>query len=71
MPSGTVKWFDETLECGLIEPSDGGHAVLVHVTALKRAGLTSLRAGMAVNYDLVNRLGKPVAENLMISQIRD
>jgi CspA family cold shock protein len=40
--TGTVKWFDVTRAYGFIAPDDGGRDVFVHVTAVERAGLTSL-----------------------------
>ncbi len=58
MPIVTLKWFNDALGYGLIEPRDGGKKVLVHISATRRAGLASLSDGIAVSYDLVNRPGK-------------
>lgn len=66
MASGTVKWFNPTKGYGFIEPSDGGRDVFVHISAVERAGLTGLREGQNVEYELVaGRDGKSSAENLV------
>ena len=52
MPTGTVKWFNSTKGFGFIEPSDGGQDVFVHISALERAGLSSLDEGQSIAYEL-------------------
>ena len=66
MPTGTVKWFNETKGYGFIQPDNGGKDVFVHATALERAGLRSLREGQKVSYELQTdqRNGKSSAVNL-------
>jgi len=67
MALGKVKWFNATKGYGFIEPEDGGKDVFVHITAVQRAGQTSLREGQRVKYDLVTgRNGKVAAENLIV-----
>ncbi len=67
MATGTVKWFNSTKGYGFIEPSDGGKDAFVHISAVERAGLSSLRDGQKVTYDLVpGRNGKSSAENLVV-----
>jgi len=67
MATGTVKWFNATKGYGFIEPSDGGKDAFVHISAVERAGLTSLRDGQKVSYDLVpGQNGKASAENLTV-----
>jgi cold shock protein len=67
MPTGSVKWFNPVKGYGFIQPSDGSRDAFVHISAVERAGLTTLRDGQKVEYDLVpGRDGKSSAENLVI-----
>jgi len=52
MASGTVKWFNAAKHFGFIEPEDGSKDVFVHISAVERAGLTTLREGQRVRYEL-------------------
>ena len=45
MATGTVKWFNPTKGYGFIQPQDGGRDVFVHISAVERAGLSSLNEG--------------------------
>ncbi|MDP6788625.1 MAG: cold-shock protein [Rhodospirillales bacterium] len=66
MPTGIVKWFNPTKGYGFIQPEDGSKDAFVHISAVERAGLTSLREGQKVEYELVpGRDGKSSAENLV------
>jgi len=65
MATGNVKWFNPTKGYGFIEPEDGGKDVFVHISAVERAGLSSLNEGQKVSYDVEpGRDGKSSAENL-------
>ncbi len=67
MPTGTVKWFDPNKGFGFIQPSDGSQDAFVHVSALERAGLSTLNEGQKVEYDLVTgRDGKTAADNIKL-----
>ena len=67
MPSGTVKWFNPIKGFGFIQPDDGSKDAFVHISAVERAGLSSLREGQKVEFDLVpGRNGKTSAENLVV-----
>ena len=48
MSTGTVKWFNPTKGYGFIEPEDGGKDVFVHISAVERAGLSTLREGQKI-----------------------
>jgi CspA family cold shock protein len=67
MPVGTVKWFDPQKGFGFIQPDDGGKDVFVHISAVERAGMTGLRDGQKIGFDLVSdqRSGKTSAGNLV------
>lgn len=68
MPTGTVKWFNPTKGYGFIEPEDGSKDAFVHISAVERAGLSSLREGQKVSYELQSgQNGKSSAENLSVS----
>ena len=52
MPVGTVKFFNESKGYGFIAPDGGGQDAFVHITAVERAGMSTLRENQRVAYDL-------------------
>ncbi|WP_374331995.1 cold-shock protein [Aestuariivirga sp.] len=66
MATGKVKWFNETKGYGFIAPDDGGKDVFVHISAVERAGLRSLREDQAVSFEVTSdrKTGKQSAEQL-------
>ena len=64
MAIGTVKWFNATKGYGFIQPDSGGKDVFVHISAVEKAGLSSLNEGAKVSYEEVSNRGKSSAENL-------
>ena len=54
MAAGTVKWFNPSKGFGFIEPDDGSKDAFVHISALERAGLSTLIEGQKVTFDLVS-----------------
>ena len=52
MPTGTVKFFNETKGYGFIQPDDGGTDSFVHITDVERAGLSTLNRDQKVTYDV-------------------
>ena len=66
MSQGTVKWFNSQKGFGFIQPDDGSKDVFVHISAVERAGMSSLNEGQKVSFDLVEdrRTRKSSADNL-------
>ncbi|MBX3509167.1 cold-shock protein [Parvibaculum sp.] len=67
MATGTVKWFNTQKGYGFIQPSDGGRDVFVHISAVERAGMSTLNEGQQINYELVTERGKTSAANLSVA----
>ncbi|MBB4396544.1 cold-shock protein [Bradyrhizobium sp. ERR14] len=67
MAMGIVKWFNSTKGYGFISPEDGGPDVFVHISAVEKAGYTTLEEGARVSYQLMaGRSGKMSAEDLRV-----
>lgn len=68
MTTGTVKWFDSQKGFGFIAPDDGGRDAFVHISAVERAGLATLREGQKVGFQLVSdrKSGKMSADHLEV-----
>jgi cold shock protein len=65
VPVGTVKWFNPTKGFGFIQPDDGSKDVFVHISAVERAGLGTLKEGQKVQFELSRgKDGKTSADNL-------
>ena len=69
MATGTVKWFNSTKGYGFIQPDDGSADVFVHISAVERAGLSNLKEGQTLSFELQRdpRKGKTSAENLKVT----
>lgn len=67
MPTGTVKFFNETKGYGFIQPEDGSKDVFVHISAVERSGLQSLTEGQKVSFEVEvdRRSGKNAAAHLV------
>jgi CspA family cold shock protein len=63
---GTVKWFNPTKGYGFIQPDTGGKDVFVHISAVEKAGYTSLAEGAKISFEIVPNRGKESAENLRL-----
>lgn len=65
MTTGTVKFFNETKGYGFIAPDGGGNDAFVHISAVERSGMRTLRQDQRVSYDLQqDNRGKMSATNL-------
>jgi cold shock protein len=64
--SGTVKWFNPAKGFGFIEPQGGGKDVFVHISAVERAGLSTLNEGQQLEYEIITDRGKQSAGNLKV-----
>ena len=67
MNTGTVKWFNEQKGYGFIQPDNGQKDIFVHISAVERAGLRTLKEGQKVSYEVVTdkRTGRASAGNLV------
>ncbi|MDD9878017.1 MAG: cold-shock protein [Magnetovibrio sp.] len=66
MSTGTVKWFNPTKGYGFIEPEEGGKDIFVHISAVEQAGMSTLREGQKIDFEVVaGRDGRSAAENLV------
>ncbi len=67
MATGTVKWFNNRKGYGFICPDEGGNDVFVHITAVQKAGLKTLKENAKISYELMEEKGKTVAGNLKLA----
>jgi CspA family cold shock protein len=66
MATGSVKWFNVQKGFGFIQPAGGGKDVFVHISAVERAGLSTLNEGQHLEYELEESRGKTSAVNLKV-----
>jgi cold shock protein len=65
MPVGTVKFFNTDKGYGFIAPDGGGNDSFVHISAVERAGMSTLNKDQRVTYDVeTDQRGKSSAVNL-------
>lgn len=68
MITGTVKFFNATKGFGFIQPDDGTKDAFVHISAVERAGLSTLADGQKVTYTLeTGRDGRASAANIALA----
>jgi cold shock protein len=68
MPNGTVKWFNPAKGFGFIQPDGGGADIFVHISAVERAGLSTLNDGQKVSFEEERdpKKGKTSAVNIKV-----
>ena len=64
MAIGTVKWFNNVKGFGFIQPQEGGKDVFVHISAVERAGMSSLVEGQRLSFEVQTERGRSAAVNL-------
>jgi len=62
---GTVKWFNDDKGFGFITTEDGSKDCFVHHSAIQAEGFKSLAEGAQVEFDLVQGVKGPAAENVV------
>lgn len=68
MITGTVKFFNADKGYGFIAPEGGGGDAFVHISAVERAGLSTLDKDQRISYELeTDRRGKTSAVNLQLA----
>jgi cold shock CspA family protein len=68
MARGTVKWFDTRKGYGFIRPEGGGRDVFIHISAVEKAGLTSLHEGQIIEYEEISNRGRTSIGNLKVQR---
>jgi CspA family cold shock protein len=66
MATGKVKWFNSTKGYGFITPDDNSKDIFVHLSALGKSGISNLRDGQSISYEIEENRGKQSAVNLKI-----
>ncbi len=64
MPVGTVKFFDSKKGFGFIKPDEGDKDVFVHISAVERAGMSTLSDGQRIEFEVITERGREAAGNL-------
>ena len=66
MNTGIVKWFNNQKGFGFIQLENGSKDVFVHISAVERAGMSTLNEGQRLSFDVIadRPTGKSSAENL-------
>lgn len=68
MATGIVKWFNATKGYGFIQPDAGGADIFIHISAVERAGMTTLNEGQKLEFELEERRGKTNATDLKAAE---
>ena len=63
MTTGKMKWFNPTKGYGFIE-QEGSKDVFLHVSALEEAGISTLKEGEEIEFEIGENKGKENAINV-------
>ena len=66
MNTGTVKWFNATKGYGFVEPSDKSKDVFLHISAVEAIGLSDLKDGQKISYNIESNKGKVSAIDIKL-----
>ncbi len=66
MLTGKVKWFNTQKGYGFISPDNGKKDIFVHISALEKVGISSLKENDKVSYDETRNNGKFSAANIKL-----
>ena len=63
MTTGKIKWFNTAKGYGFIE-QEGNKDVFLHVSALEEAGISTLKEGEEIEFEIGENKGKQNAINI-------
>ncbi|MDX2176728.1 MAG: cold-shock protein [Candidatus Sumerlaeia bacterium] len=67
MPTGTVKWFNDSKGYGFISPDDKGGDLFVHHSAIMMNGFRTLKEGQRVSYEAASGPKGAQANNVQLA----
>lgn len=65
MPTGTVKWFNDSKGYGFITPDEGGQDLFVHHSGIEGSGFKTLAEGAKVEFEVTQGDKGPQATNVI------
>lgn len=68
MKNGTVKWFNATKGYGFITVEGEKNDVFVHISAVQEAGISELKDGQKLTFEVASNRGKNSAVNIQVTE---